>query len=742
MSYTVYFTDPTKYSSALVIEDNVLNTVQTSLTFVGKNASNYSSAISTNFLHLLENHANTLPPNNPIEGQLWYDSGTNKLKINDGTSSGANWKSINGVYQETEEPSAAVTGDIWVDTISFQIKVKNAEGDWVLVGPSLDGGTKSGSIPETVNDTFGNPHTIISNYLDGQIVEIISAEQFTPQIKIDGFDIIKAGLNVTSTNGAILNATSYASQNILVTTPIRSYVNGNYFVRNDIDNSISGILNAKSGITIGIDPTFIIQKEGTFKNKFVNAVDGGSFVFQVIKDEIYNDLLIIDGNTKRVGINNANPQVALDVTGSARFSGTVTITTNADDALIITGSASFGRAVTMSSTATFATSATFSSGMYVGKSSDVLYTTKQIITPALNRTYTIGSTSTAFKEVHATSFVGNLVGNIYGAGGVADKAKELTTTATITIAGDIASAGIQYSGKGDPKQFSTTLQTQAITSRNTVTSVSTDDELLVAVKPVNYTDIPVAGGSGNGATFDLRREDGIYVNLEINNTGTNYAANDLLTISGTYLGGTSVNDIIIQVNSVNVIGSITSSTKVSGVAVSGLNKTTKEGFLSDVLDYLIPAGTIVPYAGLDVPNPATTLSPGWLFCDGSVVSKSEYPRLFSAIGYIYGKTLVNGQFRLPDLRGRTLIGYDDMSNGFVSSGGVANRVVGANTPPSSAVSAGTTPPVTGGSTTATSTASYSAQYPTRPIAGFGGTSTGLISTVMNPYLAINYIIKA
>lgn len=735
MSYTIYFSDPTKYSSALVIEDNILNSVQTSLTFVGKNAANYSAAVSTNFLHLLENHANTTPPNNPIEGQLWYDSGTNKLKINDGTSSGANWKSVNGVYQETEEPESAVTGDIWIDTISFQLKVKNAEGDWVLVGPSLDGGSKSGSIPEVINDTFGDPHTVISNYVDGNIVEIISAEQFTPQIKIDGFDIIKAGLNLTTENSAILNATSYASQNILVTTPIRSYVNGNYFVRNDIDNSMSGILNAKSGITLGIDPTFVIQKEGTYKNKFVNAVDGGSFVFQVIKDEIYNEILTIDGNTRRIGINNVNPQVALDVTGSARFSGTVTITTNADDALVITGAATFGHTVTMASTATFSTTATFSNGLVVGNTGETISNKKPIITPAQHNKYTIGTTSTAFKEIHATTLIGDLTG-------VADKAKELTTTATITITGDIASAGIQYSGKGDPKQFSTTLQTQAITSRNTVTSVSTDDEILVAVKPVDYTDIPAAGGSGNGATFDLRREDGSYVNFVINNTGTNYAANDLLTVSGTYLGGTSANDIIVQVNTVNVIGSITSSTKISGVAVSGLNKATKEGFLSDVLDYLLPAGTIIPYAGLDVPDPATTLSPGWLFCDGSVVSKSEYPRLFSAIGYTYGKTLVNGQFRLPDLRGRMLIGYDDMSNGFVSSGGTANRVVGANTPPSSAASLGTTPPVTGGSTTATSTASYSAQFPSRPVAGFGGTATGLVSTVMNPYLAINYIIKA
>lgn len=45
---------------------------------------------------------------------------------------------------------------------------------------------------------------------------------------------------------------------------------------------------------------------------------------------------------------------------------------------------------------------------------------------------------------------------------------------------------------------------------------------------------------------------------------------------------------------------------------------------------------------------------GWLVCDGSLVSTTDQPGLFSVIGYTYGGS--GGAFALPDLRGRTPIG--------------------------------------------------------------------------------------
>lgn len=74
-----------------------------------------------------------------------------------------------------------------------------------------------------------------------------------------------------------------------------------------------------------------------------------------------------------------------------------------------------------------------------------------------------------------------------------------------------------------------------------------------------------------------------------------------------------------------------------------------------------PAGVIVAYAGSAAPS-------GWLFCDGSAVSRTTFAALFAAIATAYGSGDGSTTFNLPDLRGRVAVGKDDI-------GGVAaNRV--------------------------------------------------------------------
>lgn len=65
---------------------------------------------------------------------------------------------------------------------------------------------------------------------------------------------------------------------------------------------------------------------------------------------------------------------------------------------------------------------------------------------------------------------------------------------------------------------------------------------------------------------------------------------------------------------------------------------------------VIVPGTILPYAVSGAINPNT----GYLSCDGSSYSTTTYAILFSYIGYAWGGT--GGTFKVPDLRGRTLVG--------------------------------------------------------------------------------------
>jgi len=80
----------------------------------------------------------------------------------------------------------------------------------------------------------------------------------------------------------------------------------------------------------------------------------------------------------------------------------------------------------------------------------------------------------------------------------------------------------------------------------------------------------------------------------------------------------------------------------------------------------IDAGTIVSWAKDSTPT-------GWLQCDGSAVSRSTYAALFTAIGTTYGTGDGSSTFNLPDLRGRTVCGKDNMG------GSAANRITSAVT---------------------------------------------------------------
>ena len=60
-------------------------------------------------------------------------------------------------------------------------------------------------------------------------------------------------------------------------------------------------------------------------------------------------------------------------------------------------------------------------------------------------------------------------------------------------------------------------------------------------------------------------------------------------------------------------------------------------------------GIIKMYAGALPPN-------GWLFCDGSAVSRTTYAALFAVIGTAYGSGDGSTTFNLPDLRGRVPVG--------------------------------------------------------------------------------------
>lgn len=76
---------------------------------------------------------------------------------------------------------------------------------------------------------------------------------------------------------------------------------------------------------------------------------------------------------------------------------------------------------------------------------------------------------------------------------------------------------------------------------------------------------------------------------------------------------------------------------------------------------MCPVGMLAPFAGASAPD-------GWLLCAGQAVSRSTYAALFAVVSTTYGSGDGSTTFNLPDLRGRTAVGKDDMG------GSAANRV--------------------------------------------------------------------
>jgi microcystin-dependent protein len=83
-------------------------------------------------------------------------------------------------------------------------------------------------------------------------------------------------------------------------------------------------------------------------------------------------------------------------------------------------------------------------------------------------------------------------------------------------------------------------------------------------------------------------------------------------------------------------------------SVQGLASLLGTGGDSGVLG-LLPAGLLWPYAGGTVPK-------GAFMCDGSTRSRTQYKRLFDAIGVIHGGGDGSTTFNLPDYRRRVLFG--------------------------------------------------------------------------------------
>lgn len=607
MSYQVKFTDTTKLS--ITVQDQMLETTQTSLSFVGKNYAGYSQPIAENFLHLLENFANSSAPSHPVQGQLWFDStaGISQLKVNlDGSTTG--WVSASGIKKSATAPSAGnVIGDVWIDTAKSQLNLYNGSS-WLLVGPQYSEGSRSGPEVETIIGVDDVSYFVIVFYCNNYRVAILSNQTFIPKSSIPGFAKINQGITLSTfdfSNSGSSNLTKFWGRtsesdalNVNGTT-----VSSTYFLRSDISSTTNKQFNVRddAGINIGSNLNFNISTTSN-ETLLVSKTSGKNVKIKLTSSSIlpgsesqallYTAINLDASGKIGFGVDNMTPLATIDVkgvTGSTdlgiRADGRLVIDNLSDSTSITTGSivTSGGLAVRLKSN--FGGNIEVNGVITVGNTNQVagavlLPGPSSVSDTLVHKIYDIGTETRAFRKIYADTIYGNIVGSVTVNNGlingsITGSASSLSNPTNFSITGDVVTTtSVSFNG-----------------SQNTI-------QLNTQISDTYYTNAPAT---------------------------TTFQANDVLFLNR--VGDTKLKQI------------------------------SKNNFVNSMP--VVPVGAIFPFAGSAVPN-------GYLLCDGSEIPIGTYIALYNVIGFTYkSASLLQGRstFALPDLRGRFPLGRDNMNNG-------------------------------------------------------------------------------
>ena len=441
MSYTLRFSDLTKDGTVTVPDmPPGINTVDTSLSLVGRGYPNYGEKIAENFLHLLENFSGPIPPENPIEGQLWYDtSDTSRkvLRVMDGTATSTRWPNANGIYQQGTDPKSSAAslkdGDIWVDTAAIQLKIYKS-GVWTTVGPTVaSGGSKTGIEADTIVGKANGSSTtstfnVIYNYIGGEIVSIIANDDFVPYpVAIANFTTIKPGVNIRSSSDPTVSVRFYGDADRATNLKVSgtTFAGTEFLRKNDYSNRgqiVRGHIvftqstdSAKDDSLVNnglvIDSGIVTEYLQLFKenNNAVlhNNVSDKNIIFRTSLGGVSLDALTVK-----------NTLVAIDTTAtiskSLSVAGILSISTSSETAVSVTGGVSVGKNINITGGLAVTGVTTASNTINVNT-----------ILPNTTDTYDIGSLSKRVRNLY--------VSNLYSTVSVYTTSLNATSVSAVSI---------------------------------------------------------------------------------------------------------------------------------------------------------------------------------------------------------------------------------------------------------------------------------------------------------------------
>lgn len=334
MSYQLNKTDGTILVDLI---DGKIDSNSTNLTLVGRGYRGYGEVFNENFIKLLENFANTAAPSNPLSGQLWWDTSSEKLKLYTGTQ----WKSTGEPFVQGTRPAELTEGDFWFNSRDDQLYFFDGTGDPLLIGPSYTTAQgKSGIFVENIRSTTGSNVAVIKLFIANAEVGLFSNVEFIPTIT----EQVPQLVNDSNPNGIIFQGfnvfdkTNFkfigvAESTAKLETSDGGFLTSDQFLRSDTNSLTLGKLEIRNsnGLQFSTASNNVVnmrpQGNDFFIENSLNASDlrirvrSGAAQGQIV------DAIRIDASEGRMGIFNVDrlPQYTFDVEGDCRITGNLTV---------------------------------------------------------------------------------------------------------------------------------------------------------------------------------------------------------------------------------------------------------------------------------------------------------------------------------------------------------------------------------------------------------------------------------
>jgi hypothetical protein len=318
MSYTILKTDGSALTSVV---DGTIDQLATDLTLIGKNFSGFGVFINDNFVRLLENFSNTVEPNNPIQGQLWYDTAENRLKVYNGMQ----FVVSGGTITSSTPPSNLAAGDLWIDNVREQLYFNDGIAT-MLAGPiySAQQGL-SGFTVEDILDSNNISRTVVYMFVAKTLLGVFSKVSFTPKEQISGMPaILNVGFTASSLSNFVFDTVA-TKANALVSAEGVLKTAENFVSTNDNSQS-TGTLSIQNStpLKLGTGSDSELYVTSSLFNIKSNRADQ-NFQIQTKTASSQPIAFFINGSTSKVGILTQNPETTLDVNGDLTVQGNLTV---------------------------------------------------------------------------------------------------------------------------------------------------------------------------------------------------------------------------------------------------------------------------------------------------------------------------------------------------------------------------------------------------------------------------------